>query len=54
MDKAKRTQAIQTLEAQAKELRKLGWTNEAAQAEKMAARNKRRLAREEKKEAEKK
>jgi hypothetical protein len=38
-----------TVETQAKQLRKMGWPNEADQVEKMVARNKRRLAREEKK-----
>ena len=49
MDKAKRAETIALLENQAKQLRKLGWPNEADQVEKMVARNKRRLAREEKK-----
>jgi hypothetical protein len=45
MDKLKKLNVIDLLEAQAKQLRKLGWTSEADQAQKIANRNKRRLER---------
>lgn len=45
MDKLEKLKTIDLLEAQAKQLRKLGWINEANQAQAIANRTKRRLER---------